>query len=146
MRNSYAIAHKRQRKSSQKKLVARHFPLFSRVLRRNYCAIAVQLLNITELLRYYCATIAPLPATPFTPTPIPLLRHRTSELNYPYSRPPHHHLLQRCLSESLLEVCRATCIETSIRHCLACRARCLSMVLRCKMLDRPTISLTTCTP
>ena len=27
-----------------------------------------------ELLRNYCATIASLPATPFTPTPIPLLR------------------------------------------------------------------------
>ena len=41
-----AIAHKRQRNSSQwqrnssrKELVARHFTLFSRVLRRKYCAI-----------------------------------------------------------------------------------------------------------
>ena len=42
-------------------LVARHFPLFFSALSRNYC------ITIAQLLRDFCVT-------PFTPTPIPLLR------------------------------------------------------------------------
>ena len=43
-RNSCAIVHERQRNSSHKEeLVARHFPMFFRVSRRNYCAIVAQL-------------------------------------------------------------------------------------------------------
>ena len=37
-RNSCAIVHERQRNSSHKGLVAKHFPLFFRLSRRNYCA------------------------------------------------------------------------------------------------------------
>ena len=48
-RNSCAIAHERQRNSSHKELVARHFPLFFRVSRRNYCAIVA----IAQLLRHF---------------------------------------------------------------------------------------------
>ena len=71
-----AIVQKRRRNSSQeatqhshKETVARRFPLFFRVLRRNYCTIVAQ-----QLKRTIAQTIASLPVTPFTPTPIPLLR------------------------------------------------------------------------
>ena len=37
-----AIVHKRRRNSSHKELIAKHFPLFFRVSRRNYCAIVAQ--------------------------------------------------------------------------------------------------------
>ena len=65
-----AIVHKRQSNNSHKELVDKLFPLFS-WFRGGSIA---QQLNVIELLHNYCRTFASLPATPYTLTPIPLLR------------------------------------------------------------------------
>ena len=75
---------------------------------RNTCAIVEDI----ELLRNYCATIASLPVTPFTLTPIPLLRKMNR--NYRTSTGIPQHCLKVSVSNGKL------CIKTSLPYFPEC--------------------------